>query len=150
MPGKAKSVVFVSYVREDAPMVDALCDDLRARGLPVWQDRTSLAPGERWQVAIRRAITQGACAFVACFSENYSARARSYMNEELTLAIEEIRKRPQDRTWFIPVRLNDISVPDRDIGGGETLSDIQQVDMFPDWNIAVKQLAGVLRRVLRA
>jgi hypothetical protein len=59
--------------------------------------------------------------FVACFSREYAMRAKSYMNEELTLDIDELRQRPANKTWFIPVLLSDGDIPDRNIGAGETL-----------------------------
>ena len=40
--------------------------------------------------------------FLACFSAKSVARTRTYQNEELVLAIEELRLRPADRIWFIP------------------------------------------------
>jgi len=78
--------VFVSYVREDQATVDRLVEALRGSGRLVWLDREKIEPGQRWQVAIRQAIESGAY-FVACFSQAYYLRARSYMNEELTIAI---------------------------------------------------------------
>jgi hypothetical protein len=33
------------------------------------------------------------------------------MNEELALVIEEVRQRPTDQAWFIPVGLDDCQVP---------------------------------------
>jgi hypothetical protein len=66
------------------------------------------------------------------------------MNEELVLAIEQLRQRPVDRSWFIPIRLDDCEVPDRTIGGGERLNDLQWVDLFPDWDEAVKGLLCAL------
>jgi hypothetical protein len=50
--------IFVSYLREDRETVDRLCDDLRSAGLHVWLDREKIVPGERWKVAIRRAIEE--------------------------------------------------------------------------------------------
>jgi hypothetical protein len=123
--------VFISYVRADAKAVDALADAIRAAGHPVWLDRDDLDGGVRWKSAIRQAIREG-LAMVACFSPAYAERERTYMNEELVIAIEEIRQRPTDRTWFIPVRLGDCAIPERDIGGGETLVDLQYVDVFGD------------------
>jgi len=61
--------------------------------------------------------------------------------------LDEIRRRPHDRSWFIPVRLDDVLVPDRDIGGGETLSDIHKIDLFPDWSSSCATLVAVLRRL---
>jgi hypothetical protein len=72
----------------------------------VWLDRNDIEPGARWRDAIRKAI-RGGKFFMACFSKEYSERARTHMNEELTLAIDELRTMPTDRTWFIPVLQQD-------------------------------------------
>jgi TIR domain len=111
------SHVFISYVRQDYEMVDRLVTSLRSHGIDVWIDREQIKPGERWQTAIKNAIREGAY-FLACFSTASQARARSYMNEELTLAIDELRMRPAERRWFVPVLLSDCPVPERPIGAG--------------------------------
>jgi len=131
--------VFISYVREDQETIDRLCKELRSRGVKVWLDRDEILPGQHWRESIRSAIRDGAF-FIACFSEHYSSRGRSYMNEELTLAVEEIRLRGTNITWFIPVRLSESKVPDRSIGGGETLLDLQWVDLFSDWHPQIKKI----------
>jgi hypothetical protein len=133
------SHIFISYVRENADKVDRLVTSLRSAGAPVWLDRNELMPGQRWQDSIRQAIQAGAF-FVACFSKEYLGKNRSYMNEELLLAIEELRKRPSDRAWFIPVLLSECSLPDRSIGPGESLQSIQYADLFSDWDEGVKRL----------
>jgi class 3 adenylate cyclase len=135
---------FVSYVREDAHTVEALCSALKAGGVDVWLDREMIQPGERWQVAIRQAIERGAF-FLACFSEASAKRDRSYMNFELTIAVDQLRYRPVDRAWFIPALLQGGTVPDRPIGGGETLRDIQWVDLASDWSTGVERLLKVMR-----
>ena len=124
--------VFISYVRENIEIVDRLYQALRSRGIQVWLDRNDIGPGLRWKREIRRAIQQGAY-FIACFSQEYNARGRTYMNEELTIAIEELHQRPIDQAWFIPVKLNECEIPDRDIGGGETLRDLQYVNLYENW-----------------
>lgn len=136
------SHVFISYVSEDRDKVDRLCNDLRALGFTIWRDRDSIYPGLRWPTAIRTAIQEGAF-FVACFSDNYLARNRSYAWKELNLAIEELKSRPSDRAWFIPVLLTECSAPDREIGGGETLRDIQWVSLHENWENGVCSLAQV-------
>ena len=110
--------VFISYVRENIKIVDRLCQELRSHGIEVWLDRNDIAPGARWKREIRQAIQQGAF-FIACFSKEYYERDRAYMNEELIIAIEELRLRPIDQAWFIPVKLNECEIPDLDIGGGK-------------------------------
>ena len=60
--------------------------------------------GEDWRGRIRQAITRDALAFIVCFSENSEARAVSGQNEELNLAVEQMRLRRPDQPWLIPVR----------------------------------------------
>lgn len=131
--------VFLSYVREDREKAIALSRDLSAAGLDVWVDYDRIKPSQRWKNAIRKAIREGA-AFIACFSEAYLRRTRSYFNEELTLAIEELRLRPQDQVWFIPALFSPESVPDRSIGAGETLKDLHWVALYEKWDEGVKQI----------
>ncbi|MGH8626550.1 MAG: toll/interleukin-1 receptor domain-containing protein [Gammaproteobacteria bacterium] len=131
--------VFISYVRENEAVVDRLYSDLRAHGINVWRDREAIMPGQRWQSAIRDAIRGGAY-FLACFSNEYSARSRTYINEELTVAIEELRTRHLDMVWFIPIRLHECEVPPRSIGAGEDLTHLQWVDLFRNWNAGIDSL----------
>ena len=62
------------------------------------------------------------------------------MNEELLLAVEELRLRSADRTWFIPARLNECLIPDLEIGPGQTLRDIQWVDLFPNQEDGIERI----------
>lgn len=131
--------VFISYVREDQDAVDRLCRELRSCDVEVWLDREEILPRQRWREAIRGAIRDGAF-FIACFSKHYESRSRNYMNEELTIAIEEIRQRTISITWFIPVRFSRCQIPERSIGAGETLLDLQWVDLFSDWQRNIKKI----------
>lgn len=135
--------VFISYVREDRPAVEELCTELRQNGIAVWLDREEIRPGERWKIEIRRAI-EGGTFFIACFSKAYVDRDKSYMNEELTIAIDQLRLRPSNRAWFIPVILEGGIVPNRAIGGGETLRDIQWIDLTEDWDNGVRRILNVI------
>jgi hypothetical protein len=81
--------------------VARLAEALKAREIEVWLDKTHLNPGDRWADVIRREIAQGDF-FIACFSTEYSRRSKSYMNEEITQAIEQLRQRPSDQPWFNP------------------------------------------------
>lgn len=145
--GSVTGHVFISYVREDSHRVDELQRTLRAAGIPVWRDTADLWPGEDWRVEIRRAITDNALVFIACFSRASLARGKTYQNEELTLAIEQMRLRRPDEPWLIPVRFDDCGIPDRDIGGGRTLASIQRADLFGDrsGNGAARLVEAVLQ-----
>jgi TIR domain len=133
---------FLSYVREDSQSVDRLQRVLEAAGIRVWRDTDDLWPGEDWRDRIRNAITDNALAFIACFSSNSASREKSYQNEELLLAIEQLRLRRAGDPWLIPVRLDDCIIPDVDLGGGRTLASIQRADLFGD-----REHEGVARLV---
>lgn len=103
--------VFVSYVREDKEAVDELQEAIEAAGLLVWRDVDRLWPGQDWRQKIREAIQTDSLAFVACFSHASDKRETSHQFEELTLAIEEYRRRPPNAEWLFPVRLGEVSIP---------------------------------------
>jgi hypothetical protein len=123
---------FISYVREDSPLVDRLQHRLQSAGVRVWRDTADLWPGEDWRAKIRQAIRDDALVFIACFSQRSITRSRSYQNEELALAIEELRSRRPGDPWLIPVRFSDCDIPEIDIGMGRTLRSIQRADLFGD------------------
>ncbi len=128
--GAVEGLAFLSYVREDSAEVDQLEIRLRDAGISVWRDTAELWPGEDWRARIRNAITSNTLAFIACFSSRSVSRASSYQNEELTLAVDELRKRHPSQPWLIPVRFDDCEIPDRDLGGGRTLASLQRADLF--------------------
>src|SRR3954466_4968366 len=136
--------VFISYVRDNLDAVDRLANELRNKGMTVWLDRNNIDPGARWRDAIRKAIQSGSL-FLACFSKEYNERIKSYMNEELTIAIDELRQKPTDKTWFIPVLINETRIPSRRISAVENLSDIQAINLQKDWDVGISRILRVLR-----
>lgn len=144
------SHAFISYVREDSERVDRLQRILEAAGVKVWRDTADLWPGEDWRARIRQAITKNTLAFVACFSERSEARSVSGQNEELNLAVDQMRLRRPNQPWLIPVRFDEVDVPDLDIGGGRTLGSIQRVDLFGEtWDEGSARLVAAVVRTLR-
>ncbi len=135
--------VFVSYLHEDSAAVDQLTTALRSHGIEVWLDRTHLIVGDRWPHVIKAAIRDGNY-FIACFSPAYARRSRTHMNEELITAIEELRLRPRDRRWFLPVKLEPCAIPALDLGGGETLDTLHHVDLSHDRDAAIHQLVRAI------
>lgn len=142
----AERSVFLSYVREDAALVDRLQHFLETKGVTVWRDRDSLIPGENWKTTIRRMITEGCFAFIACFSSASVTKAKSYMNEELSLARDELRSR-NTTNWFVPVMLTDCTLPDLDIGLHGRLTDIEQCRLYSDWDRETRRLLTAIRRL---
>lgn len=131
--------VFVSYCHENKAIVDRLCESLASHDLHIWLDRDNIGPGTPWKQAIQQAIQHGDF-FIACFSAEVKARSQTYMSEELKIAIEELHRRPVDKVWFIPVKLNECEIPDIDIGGGETLRNLQYVDLHKNWETGIQRL----------
>jgi hypothetical protein len=147
--GNSAGHAFISYVREDARDVDQLQRDLEAAGISVWRDTADLWPGQDWREMIRRAISDNAIVFIACFSSQSNARVKSYQREELTLAIEQLRLRDPEDPWLIPVRFDDCLVPDLNLGAGRTLNSIQRVDLFSDHReTQMTRLLATVRRLL--
>ena len=143
------SGAFISYVHEDSEIVDKMTEVLRWNAVDVWLDRKELLPGVRWKQGIALAIQRGTF-FISVHSHARLRRDRSYVNEELTIAIEEVRLRPANKPWLIPVRLDDVEIEPRPIGGGETILDLQFCDLR-DWKTGMRDLLltlGVDRPVL--
>ena len=138
------SHVFLSYVRENAGLVHQIRDALEEHGIEVWLDSDRILGGMRWRQKIRDAIRNGAY-FVACFSKEYFGRTRTHMNEELVIAIEELQARSTERAWFIPLVLSDVEVPDRLIGAGESLRDLQWISLHEDWTAGIGHLVSAIR-----
>jgi HEAT repeat protein len=135
--------VFISYVRQNRDIVDRLAAELSNRGATVWLDRNDIGPGSRWKDEIKKAIKSGDF-FLACFSKEYDQRQKAYMNEELTLAIDMLREIPTDRTWFIPVIINNGRIPQRRISNVEDLSDLNAVDLSEDWNHGMEKILDTI------
>ena len=145
-----RSHAFISYVREDSGEVGRLQRMLQAAGIPVWRDTAGLWPGEDWRARIRDAITSDALVFIACFSSHSAARRASYQNEELRLAIDQLRLRRPDDPWLVPVRFDSCDVPDFELGDGRTLASIQRADLFgPSRDLAARRLVAAVQRLLR-
>src|SRR4051812_39299294 len=136
--------VFISYVRENGEIIDRLAAELKSRGVIVWLDRNDIEPGAGWREAIKNAIRSGKF-FIACFSKESNKRDKSYMYEELTVAIDELRERPSDRTWFIPILINETAIPSRRISNAEDLSDIQALRLYENWNDGVVRILRVMK-----
>lgn len=135
--------VFISYVHEDEAQVKRLTSELTSAGIEVWRDKDRLVLGEHWEMSVRKAIEDGAF-FIACFSERSASRGKSYMNEELSVAIDELRKRPRDSNWFISVLLNPNSLPDVPIDASRTLESLYYLKLYEDWEDGIGRLISDL------
>ena len=136
--------VFISYVRENTDIVDELDQELISHGIGIWRDVRNLGPGVRWKQKIRNAIREGSF-FIACFSKEYNNRVKTQMNEELLLAIEELRPRPNDKVWFIPIKLNECEIPSLEISPSETLNDLNHVKLYENRNAGIQSILNTIK-----
>ena len=135
--------VFISYCHENKAAVDKLCHALTSNGATVWIDKDNINPDMPWKQAIQQTIHHGDF-FIACFSKEYNAREKTYMFEELSIAIDKLQEKPIDKIWFIPVKLNECEIPDIDIGEGESLRTLQYVNLYEDWNSGIQKILNIM------
>lgn len=140
----SKKHVFLSYVRENSADVERLRNDLIGAGEAVWWDR-DIPAGANWRHEIRKAL-KDAYAFVLCLSKAMEKRSRSGAYPEVRDAIAMYRELAPGGIFILPVRLDDCDVPDFEIDSTTVLTDLQQVDLFPDVErpAALKRLVAAL------
>jgi TIR domain/HEAT repeats len=131
--------VFVSYVREDAHHARKIARPLLAEGFAVWVDEAELIGGARWAREIEEGITTSHV-FVACFSEAYWRRERTYMDEEIVCAISNQSRVPTAFPRFIPLRLDDCEVPEFRLGDGNTIRSLHAISMATSWDDGLLEL----------
>jgi hypothetical protein len=128
--------VFISYTPEDREAARRIALNLDEAGARTWLDVNSLLPGQVWQTEIANAIRRSNL-FLLLLS-NHVAGKNGYIQKEILFALDEMKKRPGDRTYIIPVRLDDSPVP-------TDFASLQWVDMFPDWSAGLEAILRALR-----
>ncbi len=131
--------VFISYCYENKGTVNDLCEVLSLHDLVVWVDWENLVPGIPWKQVINTGYF-----FIACFSKEYNSREKTYMNEELSIAIDMLKQKPYDKIWFIPLKLNECHIPEINIGDGETLQSLQDINLYEDWQTGIRKILNLI------
>ena len=132
MQNNSDPSVFISYAREDAGYAEKLYNDLKNAGVRPWRDKDSLKAGENWKVAISKAIKNSRY-FIPIFSSNSVGKV-GYVQAEFKYAIEALDRYPESEIYIIPVRLDKCEIP------YEKLESITFADLFPDWDMGLKQI----------
>ena len=112
----ATRAVFLSYASQDAEAATRICEALRAAGVEVWLDQSTLRPGDAWDAQIKRQIHKCAL-FLPVISANTNARSEGYFRREWNLATRRLLDMAQDTPFFVPVVIDetreaDARVPD--------------------------------------
>ena len=127
--------VFISCSSKDAKVASSICHALEGRGHGCWISSRDVTPGENYQGAIVRAISD-AGAMVMVFSTN--ANNSEEIKKELALA-------SQSNLIVIPVRAEDV-LPSEDFR--YELATRQWIDLFDDWEQAIETLGRKIDGVI--
>ncbi len=114
--------VFLSYASGDAAAAERIATSLRAAGIEAWFDQSELRGGDAWDQAIRRQIKTCAL-FLPIISRNTHDRDEGYFRLEWKLAIDRCHLMAADRTFLLPVVIDD--TPDDDERAPERFREVQ-------------------------
>jgi hypothetical protein len=128
---------FISYAREDRAVALQLYRDLSKVGAEPWIDVEDLLGGQEWKRAITDAISESSH-FLALISAK-SVSKHGFVQKELRQALDLLDTFPPGDVFVIPVRLDE-SQPRH-----ERLTELQWVDMFPEYQDGLRKLLRSLR-----
>jgi cold shock CspA family protein len=132
--------VFISYAKEDKSFAEKLHNDLRQAGVTPWLDSVDLIPGQVWEKAIRKAISESSY-FLAVLSSR-SVRKRGFVQREIRYALDIADKYPEDEIFIIPVRIDECQ-PSFD-----GLRKLHRADLFPSsYEDGLRELLRTLKYV---
>lgn len=118
---KSKPQIFLSYAREDQAVVEPIYRLLRNKGFLPWMDVKDIAPGEEWELSIKRAIRRSN--FFLAFVSSHSVSKTGVLQREIRSAVEIRTENLEGETYLIPVRLDSTELP-------QVLAPFQQIDYF--------------------
>lgn len=106
-----RGTVFVSYANEDREFVKLLCETLGNNGVDCWFDREQLQLGDAWEQKIMLGIER--CAFfMPIISRQVLTNEWRFFRKEWTQAEEVSRGYRADRTFILPVYIDDTPLSD--------------------------------------
>jgi TIR domain/SIR2-like domain len=108
--------VFLSYAKEDAPIVREIGSALEAAGVDVFLDSDDLKPGEDWELKLRRNISQCAL-FLPVISRRTLTPERRFFRAEWNLAVKEAQmvSFSDEAIFILPVVIDDTSMDHADV-----------------------------------
>jgi CheY-like chemotaxis protein len=135
--------LFLSYSRQNEDAAQRLFSELQSREVYVWFDRETLLPGQDWQSAITKAISESDTVLLLLSSQ--SVDRRGYFQKEMRLALDVLKTIPDGHIYLLPVRLDNCRIPD-------PLGPIHYVDLFPNYEVGLRKVVSALefQRELKA
>lgn len=113
--------VFLCHATEDKAIGRLLWRLLQKEVLNPWMDEENLSGGQKWQEGISKAVQETDIVLI-CLS-NHSINKDGYVQEEISLVLNEASLKPKDSIFLVPVLLERCPLPKR-------LSDWQCVTLF--------------------
>jgi CheY-like chemotaxis protein len=114
--------VFLSYVREDQPAVDAIYEALSSVGFVPWMDRRHIPVGANWKGEVSKAIKKSDFV-VVCISRKSFGQA-GFFQREIREALDLLAEMPDGHLYIVPVRLEECVITH------PVIEDLQYVDLF--------------------
>lgn len=124
--------IFISYAKEDKGFAEKLYSDLQQAGVGPWLDSEDLIPGQPWEAAIKKAISESTY-FIAVLSSR-SVGKTGTVNKEIRHALDIAEKRPEGKIFIVPVRIDECESP------FEGLKKLHRADFFPSYEDGLKYL----------
>ena len=101
-----ENAIFISYAREDLPVVQRLKAGMDASGLTTWFDLDRLEGGDDYDRKIHANI--GRCSFfVPVISTNTQRRLEAYFRREWSYAVDRMRNMAGGAVFILPVCVDD-------------------------------------------
>jgi hypothetical protein len=96
--------VFISYVRKDRNLADALANELQKKGFKVWLDK-NISPGAKWSEEVSKALDESDSMIAILNQYSFSS---SYVRNELEYVLFNDRYKNR----FLPVLIGPTSNTD--------------------------------------
>lgn len=122
--------IFLSHVKENEPVIKSIDQNLTKYGINVITDYKNIEGGSNWEKTLETLI-EDSDYFILCFSKEFEKRKKSVAHRELDYAIKCAKDIPFWKKWIIPIKINECTIPDREIRSGEKLTHLQWISLFP-------------------
>ena len=102
----ADDTVFLSYASEDRTVALSIKESFDREGIDTWFDQRALEGGDEYRAVIERNIERAAF-FVPVLSRHTTGDDRRFFRLEWAKAIDEVRFRPPELPFILPVLADD-------------------------------------------
>jgi len=102
-PAPDAPIAFVSYASQDRDKIEALAEQLEARGVNIWQDKQDLRAGQKWARALENVIQSQVHYVIVVQTPTMIGRDEGIFYKEIDIARSRQSEMRDDITFLIPV-----------------------------------------------